>query len=136
VEEVTYLGTTLTCQNSIQGEIKSSLKSRNDLLQKVLSSSLLSKQLKFKIYKTIILPVVLYGCKTWSLILREERRPRVFGNRVLRRIGYLEDPGIDGRIILRWIFRKWDVELGTGSSWLRTDRWWAVVNAVMKLWFT
>jgi len=47
---------------------------------------LLSKMLKIKIYGTIILPVVLYGCETWSLILREERRLRVFENRVLRRV--------------------------------------------------
>jgi len=47
---------------------------------------LLSKKLKIKIYRTIILPVVLYGCETWSLTLREERRPRVFENRVLRRL--------------------------------------------------
>jgi hypothetical protein len=47
---------------------------------------LLSKNLKIKIYRTIILPVVLYRCKTWSLILREERRLRVFENRVLRRV--------------------------------------------------
>ena len=50
-----------------------------------LSSSLLSKNIKIKIYRTIILPV-LYGCETWLLILREERRLRVFENRVLRRI--------------------------------------------------
>jgi hypothetical protein len=42
--------------------------------------------LKIRIYKTIILPVVLYGCETWSLTLREEHRLRVFENRVLRRI--------------------------------------------------
>jgi len=47
---------------------------------------LLSKNLKIKIYRTIILPVVLYGCKTWSLTLREERKLRVFENMVLRRI--------------------------------------------------
>jgi hypothetical protein len=52
----------------------------------MLSSSLLSKNVKIKIYRTIILPVVLYGCETWSLILREECRLRVFENRVLRRI--------------------------------------------------
>jgi len=52
----------------------------------ILSSSLLSKKLKIKIYRTIILPVVLYGCETWSLTLREERRLRVFENRVLRRV--------------------------------------------------
>ena len=51
-----------------------------------LSSSLLSKNLKIKIYRTIILHVVLYGCDTWSLTLKEERRLRVFENRVLRRI--------------------------------------------------
>jgi hypothetical protein len=44
------------------------------------------KNVKIKIYRTIILPVVSYGCETWSLILREECRPRIFGNRVLRRI--------------------------------------------------
>jgi hypothetical protein len=47
---------------------------------------LLSKNLKIKIYRTIILPVVLYGCETWSLTSREERRLRVFENKVLRRI--------------------------------------------------
>ena len=47
---------------------------------------LLSKNIYIKIYRTIILTVVLYGCETWSLTLREERRVRVFGNRVLRRI--------------------------------------------------
>jgi len=47
---------------------------------------LLSKNLKIKIYRTITLPVVLYGCETWSLTLREERGMRVFENRVLRRI--------------------------------------------------
>ena len=51
-----------------------------------MSSKLLSKNFKIKIYKTIILPVVLYGCETRSLTLREERRLRVFENRILRRI--------------------------------------------------
>jgi hypothetical protein len=51
-----------------------------------MSSSLLSKNTKIKIYRTIILPVVLYGCETWSLTPREEHRLRVFENRVLRRI--------------------------------------------------
>jgi len=146
-----------------------------------LSSSLLSKNLKIKIYRTIILPIVLYGCETWSLTLREERRLRVFENRVLRRIFGLNrdevtgewrklhnkelnnlysspnivrviksrrmrwvghvarmgegrgvyrvlvgnpegrgdhwgDPGVDGRIILGWIFGKWDVGVWTGWS--------------------
>jgi hypothetical protein len=52
----------------------------------LLSSRLLSKNLKIRIYKTIILPVVLYGCETWSLTLREVHNLRVFENRVLRRI--------------------------------------------------
>ena len=52
----------------------------------LLSSRLLSKNLKIKIYRTIILPVVLYGCESWSLTLREERRLRVFQNGMLRRI--------------------------------------------------
>jgi len=55
-------------------------------VQKLLSSRLLSKNLKIKIYRTIILPVVFYGCKTWSLTLREERKLRMFENMVLRRI--------------------------------------------------
>ena len=144
------------------------------------------KNLKIKIYRTIILPVVLYGCETWSFTLREERRLRVFENRVLRRIfgpkrdevtgvwrklhneelndlytspnifrviksrrmrwaGHvarmgerrgvyrvlvgkpkgkraLGRPRVDGRIILRGTFRKWDVAVWTGSSWLRRGR--------------
>jgi len=135
------------------------------------------------IYRNIILPVVLYGCETWPLTLREECRLRVFENRVLRRMfgskrdevtgewrklhneelndlysapnifrviksrrmswaghvarmgerrgvyrvlvekpegkEHLGDTGVDGRIIIRWIFRKWDVGVWTGSSWLR-----------------
>ena len=55
-------------------------------VQKLLSSRLVSKNLKIKIYRTIILPVILYGCESWSLTLREERRLRVFENGVLRRI--------------------------------------------------
>ena len=86
VEEFKYLGTNLAYQNSIQEEIKCRLKSGNACYHSVknlLSSSLLSKNLKNKIYRTIILPVVLYGYETWSLTLREERRRRVFEERVL-----------------------------------------------------
>ena len=178
VDEFKYLGTTLANQNSIQEEIKSRLKSCYHTVQNLLSSSLLSKNLKIKIYRIIILPVVLYGCETWSLTLREERRLRVFENRVWRRIfgpkrdevagewrklhneelndlysspnivrvikprrmrwaghvarmgqgrgvyrvlvGKPEErrhwgyPGVDGRIILGWIFGKWDVSVWTG----------------------
>ena len=55
-------------------------------MQNLLSSSLLFKNTKLKIYRIIILPLVLYGCETLSLILREELRLRVFENRVLRRV--------------------------------------------------
>jgi hypothetical protein len=55
-------------------------------VQNLLSSSLLPKNLKIKIYRTIILPVVVCGCETWSLTVREESRLRVFEKRVLRRI--------------------------------------------------
>jgi len=78
---VTCLGTTWINQNSIAEEIKSRLRSGNACyhsVQNLLSSRLLSKNLKIKIYRTIILPVVLYGCEDWSLTLREERKLRVF----------------------------------------------------------
>jgi hypothetical protein len=89
VEDFKYLGSTITDQNSIQEEIKRILRSGNACYhseQDLLSSSLLSKNIKISIYTTIILPVVMYGCETWSLLLREESRMRVFENRVLRGI--------------------------------------------------
>jgi len=79
----------LTNQNCIAEEIKSRLRSGNACYhseQKLLSSRLLSKNLKIKICRTIILPVVFYGCEAWSLTLRKERKLRVFENLVLRRI--------------------------------------------------
>ena len=84
-----YLGSLLTSENSILEEIKCRHKAGNSCyysVQTLLSSRLLSKNLKIKIYKTIMLPVVLYGCETWSLTLRGESRLRVFENRILRRI--------------------------------------------------
>ena len=89
VEEFKYLGKTLTDQNSIPEEIKSRLRLGNACyhsVQNLLSSRLLSKNLKIEIYRTIILFVVLYGCEAWSLTLREERKLRVFEIKMLRRI--------------------------------------------------
>jgi hypothetical protein len=83
------LGTPIINQNLIQEEIKRRLNSGNTCChsaQNILSSRLLSKNVKVRIYKIIIMPVVLYGCETWSLALREKHKLRVFENRVLRRI--------------------------------------------------
>ena len=99
VEEFKYLGTNLTNQNSIQEEITSRLKSGNACchsVQDLLYSSLLSKNLKINIYRNIILPVVLYGCETWSLTLMEERRLRVSENSVMRRIFGPKRDGVRG----------------------------------------
>jgi hypothetical protein len=84
-----YLGTTLTDHNSLHEEIKRRLNSGNACyhsIQSLLSSRLLSRNLKVKIYRTVSLPLVLYRCETWSVTWREELRLRVFENRVLRRI--------------------------------------------------
>jgi hypothetical protein len=89
VSQFKYWGITVTNQNLIQEEIKRRLNSGNACyysVQNLLSSRLLSKNLKIRIYKTIILPVVLYGCETWYLTLMEEQRLGVSENRVLRRI--------------------------------------------------
>jgi hypothetical protein len=75
VAKFKYLGTMLTNQNDNHDEIKSRLNSGNACyysVQNHLSSRLIPKNLKIKIYKTVIFPVVLYGCETWSLTLRTE----------------------------------------------------------------
>jgi hypothetical protein len=89
VEEFRYLGTTITNQNYIQEVIKGRMKSGNACYhsgQNRLSSTLLSINLEIKKYRKLILPIVLYGFETWLFKLREERRLRLFENRVLRRI--------------------------------------------------
>jgi hypothetical protein len=84
VSQFKYLGTTVRNQNFIKEDIKRRLNSGNacyHLVQNLLSSQLLSKNVKIRLQRIIILPVVLYGCETWSLTLREEHRLRL-----LRRI--------------------------------------------------
>jgi len=90
VEQFRYVATTLTNQNSIQEDSKEQTEVKERLLSfgaASLSSSLLSKNIKIKIYRTVVLPFVFfYGCETWSITLREGRRLRLFENSVLRRI--------------------------------------------------
>jgi hypothetical protein len=86
VSQFKYLGTTVTNQNLIQKEIKRRSNCGNACyhsVQNLLSSHLLSKNVKIRIYEITILHVVLYGCETWYLTLREEHRLRVFENRML-----------------------------------------------------
>ncbi|KAJ4431153.1 hypothetical protein ANN_19748 [Periplaneta americana] len=89
VEKFKYLGATVTNINDTREEIKHRINMGNACyysVEKLLSSNLLSKNLKVRIYKTVILPVVLYDCGTWTLNLREEHRLRVLENKVLRKI--------------------------------------------------
>jgi hypothetical protein len=99
VAKFKYLGTRVKEQNWMHEEINSRLNSRNACyhsVQSLLSLRLLSRNLKVKIYKTIILPVVLHACETWSLTLREEHRLKVFEKRVLRRIFGPKRDGVAG----------------------------------------
>jgi hypothetical protein len=99
MSQLKLLGTTVTNQNLIQEEIKRRLNSGNACYHSILnllSSRLLSKNVKVRIYKTIILPVVLYECETSSLRVREEHKLRVFENGVLRRIFGPKRDGVTG----------------------------------------
>jgi hypothetical protein len=99
VPQFKYLGITVTNENLIHEEIKRVMNSRTACyysVQNLLSSHLPLKILKITIHKTILLPVVLYGCGTWSLTLREEHRLMVFENRVLRRIFGLKKDEVRG----------------------------------------
>ncbi|KAJ4428604.1 hypothetical protein ANN_24648 [Periplaneta americana] len=81
-EKFKYLGVTVTNINDTREEIKRRINMGNACyysVEELLSSSLLSKNLKVRIYKTVILPVLLYGCETWTLTLREEHRLRFLG---------------------------------------------------------
>ncbi|KAJ4448152.1 hypothetical protein ANN_10165 [Periplaneta americana] len=89
VEKFKYLGATVTNINDTREEIKHRINMENACyysVEKLSSSSPLSKNLKVRIYKIVILLVVLYGCETWTLTLREEHRLKVFENKVLRKI--------------------------------------------------
>ena len=85
VEKFKYLGVTETNANHIREQIKRKI-NMHVIIHLRKFYRLLSKKLKAKTYKIIILPVVLYDCETWSLTLREEHRLKVFENKVLRKI--------------------------------------------------
>ena len=99
LEHLKYLGTTQTYQNSIHDEVKSRLTSENVCylsVQNLLSSSLLSKNIKIKTYRITVFVCCLCGCKTWPLTLRDKHRLCVFGNRVLRKIIRLKRDEVTG----------------------------------------
>jgi len=145
VEEFKYLGTTLTNQNSIQEEIKGRLKSGNascHSVQNLLPSSLLSRNLKIKIYRNVILPLVLYGCETWSLTLREESRLRVCENRVLRRIFWPKRDEVTGgwrklhNEVLHDLYPSPNIVRAIKSrrmSWARNVAWMGVWRGVYRV---
>ncbi|PNF18551.1 hypothetical protein B7P43_G08490 [Cryptotermes secundus] len=147
-----YLVTTVTNQNLIQDEIQRRLNSINACyhsVQNLLSSRLLPENVKITIYKTIILLVVLYGCETWSLTLREEHTLSVFENRVLRSkkmyaykvlVGKPEGNRTLGRPRRMWMdnIKKGLRETGWDEmDWINLaqerDQWRSFVNTVMNL---
>ena len=95
-------------------------------MQNLLSSSLLSKNINIKIYRTIILPVVLYGCEMWLLILREEYRLRVFENRVQRRIFGPKRDGVIGERQRLYNKELYDLYYSANIIWvIKSRRRWA-----------
>jgi len=73
-------------------------------------------------------------CRACSAYWGVESFIQGFGGETKKERDHLGDPSVDGRIILKWIFMKWDVGVWNGSRWLRIgDRWLALVNAVMIL---
>ncbi|KAJ4439539.1 hypothetical protein ANN_07663 [Periplaneta americana] len=149
VEKFKYLGATVTNEgsrgkrvntffpdpsniNDTREEIKHRINMGNAcyyLVEKLLSSSLLSKNLKVRIYKTVILPVVLYGCETWTLTLREELRLRVFENKVLRKIFGAKRDEVTGEwrklhnTELHALYSSPDIIRNIKSRRLRSLRW-------------
>jgi hypothetical protein len=127
VAKLKCFGTTVTNQNYIHKAIKSRLSSENfcyHSVQNLLPSCLPYKIMKFKIWRTIILPTVLYGCETWSLTLWEEHRLKVAGNRVLRRISGSKREDVAGG--WRKFYQdnikmdlKYDMRVWTRFIWLR-----------------
>jgi hypothetical protein len=98
VPQFKYLGMTVTSKNLVWEESKRRLNTGNACyhsVQNLVYSCLLSKNVEVRIYKTIMLPVVLYGCGTWYLTVKEEHKLRVFENRVL---GSIFGPKKDGVI--------------------------------------
>ena len=91
-------------------------------MRSLLPSSLLSKNVKIQIYKTIIFLVVLYGCETWSLTLREERRLRMFENRVLRRIFGPKRDEVTGEWIILHIEELNDLYSSPSIFWVIKSR--------------
>jgi hypothetical protein len=90
VAKLKYLWTTLTNENDIRNEVKSIINSGNDCcysVQNTLSSPLISKSLRIKVYETVIFPLVLYGCESWSVNLKEEHKLSVFEKSVERIFG-------------------------------------------------
>ncbi|PNF16896.1 hypothetical protein B7P43_G04720 [Cryptotermes secundus] len=153
VAQFRYLGTTIINQNLIQKEIKRRMNSSNACyhsVQNLLSPRLLSKNIKIRIYKSIILPAIVYGCGTWSLTLREEHRLRVMrwaghvarmGETTAYRIlvGKPEVKRPQGRPRRRWVDNiRMDLrEIWDGMDWINLaqdrDQWRALVNTVMNL---